>query len=161
MLSQLGAALCYWLIESVFRAAALPRRLVLARAHCNRTNENTPHHLPRRDTPSPSPCPSTLVSPAFLFLFPLQPPCICPPAPDCHISYSIFLFTCSLPPLLPLYFALFHSLLPHLPSSSSLSGRRLPALGCALLWRYRTPTADFLDVGCDPYRLTLKVTSGR
>lgn len=112
LLSQLGAALCYWLIESVFRAAALPRRLVLARAHCNRTNENTPHHLPRRDTPSPSPCPSTLVSPAFLFLFPLQPPCICPPAPDCHISYSIFLFTCSLPPLLPLYFALFYPTCP-------------------------------------------------
>lgn len=70
LLSQLRAAPCYWLIESVFRAAALPRRLVLARAHCNRTNENTPHHLPRRDTPSPSPCPSTLASPAFLFLFP-------------------------------------------------------------------------------------------
>lgn len=60
------AGLCYWLIESVFCAAALPWRLVLAHTHCSRTNENTPRHLPKRDTPSPSPCPSTLVPSLFL-----------------------------------------------------------------------------------------------
>lgn len=116
-LSRLCAGLCYWLIESVFGAAALPRRLVLARAHCNRTNENTPHHLPSRDTPSPSPCPSTLLSPDFLFLFPVQLLCFHPPASEHHIFYSVFLFNSDSPLLpLPLYFALFRSLLRHLPS---------------------------------------------
>lgn len=63
------AGLCYWLIESVFCAAALPWRLVLAHTHCSRTNENTPRHLPKRDTPSPSPCPSTLVPFTLFTLF--------------------------------------------------------------------------------------------
>lgn len=63
------AGLCYWLIESVFCAAALPWRLVLAHTHCSRTNENTPRHLPKRDTLSPSPCPSTLVPLSLFTLF--------------------------------------------------------------------------------------------
>lgn len=46
----------------------LPWRLVLAHTHRNRTNENTPRHLPKRDTPLPSPCPSTLVPSLLLFL---------------------------------------------------------------------------------------------
>ncbi len=89
------AGLCYWLIESVFCAAALPWRLVLAHTHCSRTNENTPRHLPKRDTPSPSPCPSTLVALSLFTLFvsflflpscphrslfcsPTPPPCLSP-----------------------------------------------------------------------------------
>lgn len=98
------AGLCYWLIESVFCAAALPWRLVLAHTHCSRTNENTPRHLPKRDTPSPSPCPSTLVPLLSFYSFPLifipffmLPPLslftlphLSPSFP--HISYSTFPF---------------------------------------------------------------------
>lgn len=64
-------SLCFQLIESVFSAADLPWRLVLAQTHCSRTNENTPRHLPSRDIPSPSPCSLTLVF-SFLFLLALK-----------------------------------------------------------------------------------------
>ena len=74
---------------------------VSTHTHCSRTNENTPRHLPKRDTPSPSPCPSTLVPPlsfitlflSFLFLpscshLSLSLPSPLPPSP--HVFYSHF-----------------------------------------------------------------------
>lgn len=94
------AGLCYWLIESVFCAAALPWRLVLAHTHCSRTNENTPRHLPKRDTPLPSPCPPTFVPSLFLlfssnFYSFLHAPTLSPFSPS-HSSL--------LSPLFPLHF---------------------------------------------------------
>lgn len=100
--------LCYWLIESVFCSAALPWRLALAHTHCKRTNENTPHHLPRRDTPSLSPCPSTLVSLSFYSFHLIFIPSCC----------TLFLCSIPQPPLpfptfyfLPSHFLLFYFVL--------------------------------------------------
>lgn len=135
------AGLCYWLIESVFCAAALPWRLVLAHTHCSRTNENTPRHLPKRDTPSPSPCPSNLAPPLFLLFWshfysfhhaPTSPP----PFPTFSILPSHFnsfdpplslCLTSSFPPLLfpPSSFLLPASLHP-----VSVGG----ACVCVLMW---------------------------
>lgn len=89
---------------------------VSTHTHCSRTNENTPRHLPKRDTPSPSPCPSTLVpaSPFTLFIsFLFLPSCplhffhpptpLPPPFPIFSISFSHILILFSLflsaPPL--------------------------------------------------------------
>lgn len=106
------AGLCYWLIESVFCAGALPWRLVLAHTHCSRTNENTPRHLPKRDTPSPSPCPSTLVPLLSFYSFslifissfivpPLSPhPLPLPLSPPFQFYLSIWtVFSLCVPPL--------------------------------------------------------------
>lgn len=114
-LSRLCAGLCYWLIESVFGAAALPWRLVLARAHCNRTNENTPHHLPSKDTPSPSPCPSTLLSLAFCFYSRCSFCVYALPLQSITFSLPNFYLTAQFSTF-PLYFAFFDSLLLLLPS---------------------------------------------
>lgn len=177
------AGLCYWLIESVFCAAALPWRLVLAHTHCSRTNENTPRHLPKRDTPSPSPCPSTLVPLLSFYSFSL-----------------IFISSFMLPPLSPhtLPLPLFYSTFPfeqfslsvyHLFISTTLVSSLLLSATClspswvsqwevvlVCLWCggvqavvlrcYRSATADFqnvqwarsigADTEGDPWSVTLE-----
>lgn len=93
--------------ERVLCYSSAPEVSVSTHTHCSRTNENTLRHLPRRDTPSPSPCPSTLLplfsssSHFYSLMLPLLSfvtlphPLLCP-----HSRFSLPIYKSFDPPLL-------------------------------------------------------------
>lgn len=164
--------------ERVLCCGSAPEVSVSTHTHCSRTNENTPHHLPKRDTPSPSPCPSTLVPlslftlfVSFLFLHAptsLSWPSHAHPSPFPTFSIlpilTVLIHLCLFVP--PPHF--YHSVSSLLLYATCRSPPRLSqwevcvcvclfVLGwgggveaAVVLRCYCTPTPDFPNVRCDP-----------
>lgn len=170
------ARLCYWLIESVFCATALPRRLVLAHTHTAAGQMRIHSAIcPGETLPHPPLVPLPLC-PSLSFHLIFIPWCshlsLLWPShtlSSTHILDSPFPF---LRVLIHLFsYHLFPSLLLlslcHLPFSiMSKSMGSVFVLGsggvrAVVLKCYRIPTADITNVRQDPWGLTPKVTPGR